>query len=114
MRTFALVTAPLAFALTVQAADPLKLTDTSVLTSPDKWVRSVAISGDGKVLASVSARSIILWDIGKKEKLRTITGHADRVMSVRFSPKADRLVSGGEDRTVRVSDVATGKELLLL
>ena len=43
---------------------------------------------------------------------RRIKGHTDRVTSVTFSPDSKTLASGGYDKTLRLWDVATGKELL--
>jgi WD40 repeat protein/serine/threonine protein kinase len=40
--------------------------------------------------------------------------HAGEVWSVTFSPDGRRLASGSEDRTAKVWDVATGRELLTL
>jgi WD40 repeat protein len=40
---------------------------------------------------------------------QTITGHSDFVYSVAFSPKGDWLVTASKDRTVRLSDAATGQ-----
>jgi WD40 repeat protein len=43
--------------------------------------------------------------------VRVLEGHTDVVWSVAFSPNGKRLVSASDDLTVRVWDVATGKEL---
>jgi hypothetical protein len=36
------------------------------------------------------------------------TGHTDRVISVAFSPDGQHIVSGSDDRTIRVSNVTIG------
>jgi two-component system phosphate regulon sensor histidine kinase PhoR len=41
-------------------------------------------------------------------------GHQSAVRSVGFSPDGKKIVSGGNDRTVRVWEVESGKELLVL
>ena len=44
----------------------------------------------------------------------TLKGHSGGVCSVAFSPDGKRLVSGSEDRTIRLWDTATGTQLLTL
>jgi WD40 repeat protein len=47
----------------------------------------------------------------QEPKLRdTLTGHADSVWSVAFSPDGKTLASGSRDETIRLWDVKTGKE----
>ena len=41
----------------------------------------------------------------------TLKGHSDDVNSVAYSPDGKHVVSGSDDRTVKVWDVATGKEV---
>ncbi|KAM0347577.1 hypothetical protein ACHAP4_011298 [Fusarium culmorum] len=42
--------------------------------------------------------------------LQTLEGHADSVNSVVFSPDGIRIASGSNDNTIKIWDVATGKE----
>jgi WD40 repeat protein len=87
----------------------------------DRGVWSVAISPDGKTLASGAgemeakgAGDIILWDLVKGVALRTLKGHEGSALSLAFSPDGTRLYSGGFEGTVRAWDPASGKEMGVL
>jgi len=45
---------------------------------------------------------------------KTLTGHSDRVRSVVYSPDGRYLASGSNDNTIKIWEVATGKELRTL
>src|SRR5271156_1780720 len=51
----------------------------------------------------------------QEPKLRnTLKGHTDLVISVAYSPDSKTLASGSQDKTIKLWDVATGKELATL
>ena len=76
-------------------------------------VRSVAISPDGKILASGSADgSIMLWDMASVQPLSDLLrGHDSTVWTLDFSPDGKWLVSGSEDQMIILWDVDSGQEI---
>ena len=71
-------------------------------------VYSVAISPDGKLLASSGHNNeVILWNIADRKKRKVFTGPSDSVMSVVFSPDGKLLASASLDGFVRLWDVAS-------
>lgn len=77
-------------------------------------IRTVAISPDGKTLATGSLdKTVKLWNLDTGELIDTIAGHSDPVMSVAFSPDGKTLASSCnmafQDGTIKLWDADTRK-----
>jgi WD40 repeat protein len=57
---------------------------------------------------------IDVWELRTRRRLATFTGHTDLVTCLAFAPDGSRLASGGNDKAVKVWDVADGQELLAI
>ena len=74
------------------------------------WVRSLALSQDGKILASGSRdRTIRLWNVESGQCLQILAGHTSDVQSVAFSHDGNTLASGSNDKTIRLWNISTGQ-----
>jgi WD40 repeat protein/tRNA A-37 threonylcarbamoyl transferase component Bud32 len=85
------------------------------LTGHSREVSSVAISPDGKTLASGSwDKTIKLWNLATGEEIRTLTGHSSSVYSVAISPDGKTLASGSGDKTIKLWNLETGEQIRTL
>jgi WD40 repeat protein len=89
-----------------------------VQTGHSREVNSVALSPDGKILASGSLDYIVkLWDVQSGKELRALSGNpspVNVVYSVAFSPNGSLLAAGYWDKTIKLWDVQSGKEIRTL
>ena len=54
-----------------------------------------------------------LWNFSHSERL-TLKGHSGRVACVAFSPDGNRIVTGSSDKTLKIWDAESGRELFTL
>ena len=95
----------------VERAQPLRL-------KTDGGACRVAFHPDGKRVVTGSSHGTRhapqLWDLDTGRLLRSFQGHESWVESVTLSCDGSLMASGSFDRTVRVWDVETGRQLAVL
>ena len=73
------------------------------------WVYAVAITPDGKTLASSSYDGVIkIWNCTNGQLLRTINAHADAISSLAISADGKILASGSWDNRIKLWHLASG------
>lgn len=104
---------------TLDCAGTIKLwnldTGTEIYTLAENSMGSfcLAVSRDGKIIATGGSDcenadydsepgTIELWNLEAREKICTLLGHTWGVYSVAFSPDGQTLVSGSDDKTIKI------------
>ncbi|KAK1813872.1 hypothetical protein LTR12_011704, partial [Friedmanniomyces endolithicus] len=74
-------------------------------------VNHVAFSQDCDTLALISGDSIVIRDAATGEMILKLIGYYGEVTATVFSPDSKTILSTSKDNTLRLWDVATGKEM---
>ena len=86
------------------------------LRSPYQTVNAVTYSPDGAQIAMCHQwGEISLWRTGELDQpLAEIHGHSEEVFDIAFLPDGSRMVTAGRDRTIRVWDVESHRQMAVL
>jgi len=85
--------------------------------SDDRGLSALAVSPDGRLLASGSGYSdtmIRVWDAMSGRLLHELEGHTHWVCDLEFSEDATQLISAATDQTIRFWDTATWTQTRVL
>ena len=79
-------------------------------------ITAIAVTPNGKHALSASDHvidpcEIKVWDVERRELIRTLEGHAQRITAIAVTPTGNHAVSSSWDLTVKLWDLATGKEI---
>ncbi len=87
-----------------------KVSLANTLQGHENSVLSVAISPDGKTIASSGDDSTIkLWNLATGKQISSLNGYSQQVNVVAISPDGKTLVSGSNDNTIKIWNLATRK-----
>ncbi len=91
--------------------DPKKPIQLTSLAQPNEPITAAAFNSDGKVMASIADKNIILWDVsnpsGPTRLGDVLEGHSNTIRSIAFSPTdANLLASASSDKTVILWNIA--------
>ncbi len=99
----------------------LKLYDTATrrelatLAGHTADVKAVALSADGRLVASAAADNAIkLWDAATGRELHTLNGHTASINSLAFNPDGSVLASASDDGSTLLWDARNGRLLATL
>jgi serine/threonine protein kinase len=81
------------------------------LTAEGGWLLCLAVSPDGRRAVCGGKGGLVLWGLEDAQPQGEFVGHTLPVMSVAFSPDGRWLLSGGKDKTVRLWDVASRRQV---
>ena len=77
-------------------------------------INDIQFSPDGTRLAVASGLGIWIYDAHTSEELSLLAGYTRNITSLIFSPSGRKLASGGEDGTIHLWDVTTGRHLKIV
>lgn len=82
-------------------------------TTEFRPVRTVALSGDGKLAVIAGDQAAVLWDTATGKKLQTFGGHTAeaRIQCVFLSGDGKQLLTGADDKSAILWDTAAGKKV---
>src|SRR5207249_5926150 len=73
-------------------------------------VYAMALSADGKLLASTATdKQILIWELPSGKLRHQLRDQPEEIAALAFSPDSNLLASGGGDKVVHLWDMTSGK-----
>ncbi|KAF7491487.1 Autophagy-related protein 16-1 [Sarcoptes scabiei] len=88
----------------IWSLDDMKATLVEVLTGSNASVTAIDIFEE-YLVASSSDHASRVWTLNEYRLRRTLTGHSNKVMSVKFMDVNNKVVSGSYDKTIKIWDL---------
>jgi WD40 repeat protein len=83
-----------------------------LLRSHFREVSTAAFSPDGTCVVTASGHSVLLWDATTGTEIMSFRGHESWISIAAFAPDGTHMLTASYDRTARIWDAKTGKEIM--
>ncbi len=85
-----------------------------ILAGKSDVLAMLASPDGGQLAVGERAGAIRVFDVATRKQLLELRGHTDNVRALAWLPKSRRILSGGNDSTVRIWDAVTGDQISLI
>ena len=86
-----------------------------ILEGHTKAMHTLSFSSDGRMLLAGESLDdspkAIIWDTSSWKVRQEFIGHKEGIRSATFTPRGDQILTASWDRSIKVWDVATGKNI---
>ncbi|QYZ78072.1 TIR domain-containing protein [Methanofollis formosanus] len=77
-------------------------------------VATILVTPDGQHVVSGSRDTLKFWNLSDFEEVYSLNSQIERFDSIALTPDGRRIVSGSNNHTLKIRDLATGKEIFTL